>query len=609
MRRVKRRPVHSQWRAVTAVETPIDTRLREAETALKAATEWAQVTLNSIGDAVITTDLASQVTYLNRVAEALTGWSSHEALGKPLEQVLALIDGHTLEPAANPARRAMDENRTVGLAVNCVLVRKDGSQLLIEDSAAPIHDHAGFLQGAVIVFHDACHSTEHSSKLAYQAQHDALTELPNRALFSERLMRAIGLAKRHHHQAALLYMDLDAFKAINDSLGHAIGDCLLQSVAGRLTHCVRSTDTICRQGGDEFVVLLSEIDKPQDAVRIAEKILATLAEAHSISQHELHVTASVGISIYPDHGSDEPTLLNNADTAMYHAKKSGRNKYQLFSAEMNAQKTQNNRLESQLNLALNADALFLDFQPRIDLATGHMVSAEALVRWHNPTQGLMQPSAFLPIAEARGLIVPIGYWVLGETCRRLQAWRREGGHIVPIAVNMSAMQLRDSLLPARVADILAKTGLEARFLEIEVAEGSLTHLHTDASISTLVELSRMGIRITIDDFGDGRASLKQLQCFPINTINLAPCFSNCILDHQKSDAFTKALINFLKGLSFRVNAKGVETLAQLKYLEMQGCDGAQGFWLSKPLSATHFGVLLCPDRPKPQLRQLVLRHH
>jgi len=586
----------------------IDARLREAEAALEATPEWAQVTLNSIGDAVVTTDLESRVTYMNRVAESLTGWSSHDAIGKPLDQVLTLIDGQTLETATNPAQRAMEENRTVGLAMDCVLIRKDGSQLLIEDSAAPIHDRGGFLQGAVIVFHDARHSSIHASKLAYQAQHDALTELPNRVLFSERLSRAIGLAKRQHHQAGLLYLDLDAFKAINDSLGHAIGDFLLQSVAERLTQCVRNTDTICRQGGDEFVVLLSEIERPQDAVGVAEKILVALAEPYHIFHNELHVTASIGISIYPGHGNDEPTLLNNADTAMYHAKKSGRNKYQLFSAEMNALKTQNSNLESQLHLALKADALFLDFQPRIDLATGYMMSAEALIRWHNPTLGLMQPSAFLPVAEARGMIVPIGYWVLGETCRRLQAWRREGGDIVPIAVNMSVMQLRDKSLPARVAEILARTELEARFLEMEVTEGSLMHLHTDDSISTLSELSRMGIRIAIDDFGDGRASLKQLQCFPINTVNLAPCFVHDMLSNLDDAVFIKALINFGQNLSMRVNAKGVETLAQLNYLEMQGCDGAQGFWLSKPLSATHFGVLLGPDRPNLQ-QQLAPRHH
>ncbi|SDO44502.1 putative bifunctional diguanylate cyclase/phosphodiesterase [Vreelandella arcis] len=584
-----------------AAQEEADARLRDAEAALQAAKEWAQVTLNSIGDAVVTTDLESRVTYLNRMAETLTGWSCVDALGKPLVQVLTLIDGQTLQTAANPAQRAMEENRTVGLAMDCVLIRKDGSQLLIEDSASPIHDRDGCLKGAVIVFHDAHHSPTHSSKLAYQAQHDALTELPNRILLSERLSQAIGLAKRHQHQFALLYLDLDDFKTINDSLGHAIGDALLQSVAGRLNECVRTTDTICRQGGDEFVVLLSEIEKSQDAARIAEKILSALAEPYQIFDHELRITTSVGISLYPDHGTDEHTLLNNADTAMYHAKKSGRNNCQLFSAEMNALKAQNNNLGSQLHLALKADTLFLDFQPRIDIATGYMVSAEALLRWRSPTQGLMQPSAFLPVAEARGLMVPIGYWVLGETCRRLQAWRREGGDIVPISVNMSAMQLRDKTLPARVAEILNKTGLDPHFLELDVSENSLMHLHTDASISTLAELNRMGIRIAIDDFGDGSASLKHLHCFPIDTVNLAPCFVHDMLNNREDAMFIKALINFGQNLAVRVIAKGVETQAQLNHLESEGCDGAQGFWLSKPLSATNFRVLLGPDRPALQL--------
>jgi len=580
----------------SAEKQKLDTRLRDTEAALQAATEWAQVTLNSIGDAVVTTDLACRVTYLNRVAETLTGWSCADALGKPLAQVLRLIDGETLETAANPGQRAMDENRTVGLAMGCLLIRKDGSHLQIEDSAAPIHDRDGLLQGAVIVFHDACHSLIHSSRLAYQAQHDALTELPNRILLSERLSRAIGLAKRHRLQVALLYLDLDDFKTINDSHGHAVGDLLLRSVADRLSECVRNTDTVCRQGGDEFVVLLSEVEKPEDATRVAEKILTALAEPYHIYPHELHITASIGVSLYPEHGKDEPTLLNNADTAMYHAKQSGHNKQRFFSSEMDAMRVQNNNLVSQLHLAIKADTLFLDFQPRVDIASGCMVSGEALVRWHHPTQGLMQPSAFLPVAEARGLMVPIGYWVLGETCRRLQAWRCEGGDIVPIAVNMSAMQLRDKTLPTRVAEILTRTGLDARFLELEVSESSLMHLQTDDAIMTLVALSRMGIRIAIDDFGEGSASLKQLQCFPIDTINLAPCFVHDMLDNRENALFIKSLINFGQNLSMRVNAKGVETLAQLDHLELQGCEGAQGFLFSKPLSATDFRALLGSDR-------------
>ncbi len=259
-------------------------RLRDAEAVLLAASEWAQVTLNSIGDAVLTTDPDSRVTYLNSVAETLTGWSSKEAIGKPLAQVFPLVDGQTLQTATSPAQRAMEENRTVGLAMNCMLIRQDGSHLEIEDSAAPIHDRNGKIIGAVIVFHDAWHSATQSAKLAYQAQHDALTGLPNRILLSERLSRAIGLANRHQHRIALMYLDLDAFKDINDSLGHDLGDRVLESVADRISECLRDTDTVCRQGGDEFVVLLSEIEKTKDAARIAEKILGALEGVYKLSQ-------------------------------------------------------------------------------------------------------------------------------------------------------------------------------------------------------------------------------------------------------------------------------------------------------------------------------------
>ncbi|TVP43522.1 MAG: EAL domain-containing protein [Halomonas sp.] len=576
----------------------MDARLRDAEAALQASMEWAQATLNSIGDAVITTDLECQVTYLNRVAETLTGWSSIDALGQHLSDVLTLVNGQTLKTATNPAKRAMDENRTVGLAMDCVLIRKDGSQLEIEDSAAPIHDSHGHIRGAVIVFHDACQSLTQSSKLAYQAQHDPLTGLPNRILLAERLSRAIGLAKRHQHQVALIYLDLDAFKPINDSLGHSIGDALLQAVAVRLRECTRDTDTICRQGGDEFVVLLSEIEKPQDAVRIAEKILNALAAPYRIGHHELRITTSIGISLYPDHGVDTFTLLNNADTAMYHAKKSGDNHSQLFRADMNALREQRSHIESQLHRALKEDALFLDFQPRVDIATGYLVSAEALLRWCNPAIGLVQPLAFLPVAEARGLIVPIGHWVLMETCRRLQAWRKEGVEIVPIAVNMSAIELGDRTLPARIADILSNTGLEAHFLEVEVTESSLMHHHNEASLSTLIELSQLGIRIAIDDFGAGNSSLKRLKCFPIDTLNIASCFVQDMHGSVENASFINALINLGHNLALRVIAKGVETQEQLDHLKLQGCDGAQGFLFNQPLSAADFRQLLVVDRPR-----------
>jgi diguanylate cyclase (GGDEF)-like protein/PAS domain S-box-containing protein len=310
--------------------------LQAAEEALFEEKERAQITLNSIGDAVLTTDLQGNVTYLNLAAETLTGWSSEEALGRPLAEVFRIIDGTTRAVAANPARRAMEEDRTVGLAADCVLVRRDGVESPVEDSAAPIHNRDGRVSGAVIVFHDVSQSRAIVLKLTHLAQHDFLTGLPNRVLLTERLSQAIGLAQRHRKQVALLFLDLDNFKRINDTLGHVIGDQLLQLVADRLAACVRATDTVCRQGGDEFVILLAEIEQPQDAAHIAEKLRIVLAVPHLIGGHELHVTLSIGISVFPDDGIDVATVMQNADTAMFHAKARGRGNYQFFRADMNS---------------------------------------------------------------------------------------------------------------------------------------------------------------------------------------------------------------------------------------------------------------------------------
>ena len=298
--------------------------------------ERAQVTLNSIGDAVMTTDLKGNVTYLNLMGETMTGWSREDALGRPLSEVFKIIDGTTRAVAVNPADHAIAEDRTVGLAADCVLIRRDGSETPIEDSAAPIHNRNGKVAGAVIVFHDVSQSRTVVDKMAHMALHDFLTGLPNRVLLTERLSQAIGMAHRHRKRGALLFLDLDNFKRINDTQGHAIGDLLLQQVADRLNACVRGTDTVCRLGGDEFVILLVEIEQPQDAAHIAEKLRVELATPHPIGGHEHHVSMSIGISVFPDDGSDVDTVMQHADTAMFHAKAQGRDNCQFFRADMNS---------------------------------------------------------------------------------------------------------------------------------------------------------------------------------------------------------------------------------------------------------------------------------
>lgn len=320
----------------TNVKDTYDRRLVSGSDPAEEEKERAELTLNSIGDAVLSTDISCNVTYLNVVAERMTGWSRKEASGRPLAAVLQIIDGVTRETARNPMALAVQLDKTVGLTSNCVLIRRDGFESAIEDSAAPIHDRGGRVIGAVMVFHDVSAARAMSIQISHLAQHDFLTDLPNRILLNDRLTQAISFARRHGNQLAVLFLDLDRFKHVNDSLGHVIGDKLLQSVAGRLVTCVRSSDTVSRLGGDEFVVLLSDVEHADAAAATARKLITALAAPHDVAHHDLHVSASIGVSIYPDDGHDAETLLKCADTAMYHAKEGGRNNYQFFKADMNA---------------------------------------------------------------------------------------------------------------------------------------------------------------------------------------------------------------------------------------------------------------------------------
>ncbi|HEX5674697.1 MAG TPA: EAL domain-containing protein, partial [Azonexus sp.] len=497
--------------------------LQVAEETLFAEKERAQVTLNSIGDAVLTTDLLGKVTYLNRVAETMTGWSCEDALGRPIAEVFNILDGATRETAANPMLRAIAEDRTVGLAMDSVLVRRDGFESAIEDSAAPIHNREGQVTGAVVVFHDVSASRAMALEMAHLAQHDFLTSLPNRMLLTERFSHAIGLARRHNKQVGLLFLDLDHFKHINDSLGHAVGDRLLQSVANRLVDCVRATDTVCRQGGDEFVILLAEIEQPQDAAHVAETLRTVLAEPHLIDGHELHVTPSIGISIFPDDGGNVDALMQNADTAMYHAKANGRDTYRFFKAEMNAHAVRRLAVEGGLRRALKQEEFLLHYQPKINLVSGAIIGAEALIRWQDPDLGLVKPDQFVLIAEENGLIVPIGQWVLREACRQVKAWLDAGLHAVPVSVNVSAAEFRHAGFLDGLALILKETGLAPRYLELEITESSLMH-DAESSASLLESLKAIGVQLAIDDFGTGYSSLSYLKRFPINTLKIDQSF-------------------------------------------------------------------------------------
>jgi diguanylate cyclase (GGDEF)-like protein/PAS domain S-box-containing protein len=562
-----------------------------ADEALFFEQQRADVTLNSIGDAVLSTDIPGNVTYLNPVAERMTGWPRQEALGRPLSDVFRIIDATTREPARNPMDQAIQLDRTVGLTPNCLLVRRDGVETAIEDSASPIHDRAGQVIGAVIVFKDVSEARAMSLQAVYLAQHDFLTDLPNRMLLSDRLTQSIALARRHGQRLAVLFLDLDRFKHVNDSLGHAIGDTLLQSVARRLVSCVRTSDTVSRQGGDEFVVLLSEIESHDDAAASARKIVAALVAPHEVAHHQLHVTVTIGISIYPDDGCDAETLIKCADTAMYHAKERGRNSYQFFEREMNARAVERQWIEAGLHCALARHEFVLHYQPKIDLRTGTVTGAEALIRWAHPERGLMVPKDFVRIAEDCGLIVPIGQWVLREACRQAQAWIDEGRPPIAVAVNISAVEFGHPRFLEYVRAVLSDSRLDARYLELELTESSLVQ-HADSTVLTLQALKAMGVHVAIDDFGTGYSSLSYLRQFPIDGLKIDQSFVHEISEVPAGTSIVCAVISMGRSLGHRVVAEGVETGEQLAFLQAQRCGEGQGYYFSRPLQADQFVGLL-----------------
>ena len=564
---------------------------KAVEDALYVEKERAQVTLNSIGDAVLCTDIYGNVTYLNLVAEAMTGWHREEATGKPLGEVFRIIDGATRKGAQDPMEMAVQQNRTVGLTENCVLIRRDGFESAIEDSAAPIHDRVGRITGAVIVFHDVSAARAMSVQMTHSAHHDTVTNLPNRLLLSDRITQAITMARRQHRHLAMIFLDLDRFKYINDSLGHAIGDELLQSVSRRLLASVRASDTVSRLGGDEFVVLLSQITHPVDAATSANKILHSISVAHSIGREELHIDGSIGISVYPEDGEDAETLIKNADTAMYHAKENGRNNFQFFKAEMNLRSVERQSLEGSLRRALEREEFLLHYQPKVYLDTGEITGAEALIRWQHPDRGLVPPAQFVPIAEDCGLIIQIGRWVLREACRQAREWQDAGLPFKRVSINVSAVEFRDKSFVEGVRRILAETGLEAHCLDLELTESVLME-DAESTGAVLQELKTMGVHLVVDDFGTGYSSLSYLQQFPIDVLKIDQSFVHRITGDPDDSPIVRAIIDMGKNLKQRVVAEGIETQEQLAFLQAQHCVEGQGYLFSRPLAAAQFAHLL-----------------
>ena len=428
-------------------------------------------------------------------------------------------------------------------------------------------------------------------QIEYQAYHDALTGLANRRLFQEHLTLALALAARRQRTVSVLFLDLDHFKLVNDTLGHTMGDALLRLVGARLKACVRDGDTVARVGGDEFTIVLQDLEKKEDAAVVAQKVLLAVAEPIDLDAHRLYVTTSIGITVFPDDGVDAETLLKNADNAVYRAKADGRNTYRMSTHELNRSMQERLALESGLHQAIERDEFVLHYQPQIDVQTMKIVGMEALLRWNHPERGLLLPEEFMSVAEERGFIVVIGDWVLREACWQAKQFRDKGFPDFRVAVNLSARQLRDDSLVENIAAALRDSGLAPNALELEITE-SVAMEDVDLTLAVLTALRGTGVRIAIDDFGTGHSSLGYLKRFPIDALKIDRHFVEDLPDGLQDAAIVRAVVQLARGLDLRVIAEGVETQQQLDFLQHHACPEVQGYHFSYPVPAGEFEKML-----------------
>jgi diguanylate cyclase (GGDEF)-like protein/PAS domain S-box-containing protein len=495
--------------------------------------------------------------------------------------------------------RAIQEKRDY--AVEFRVVRPDNSVHWRMSSGQAFYDDAGHvtrMSGITMDIDDRKNAEERIQHLAYS---DALTELPNRRLVLDRLTQALAGARRQRDKVALLFLDLDRFKNINDSLGHAAGDFLLQQVAGRLKTWGREQDTIARVGGDEFLLVLTGLKDITDAAVAAERLMDAIIGEYSIQGNALNITCSLGISIFPENGTNGETLIKNADIAMYSAKADGRNNFRFFTENMNAQAVERLTLESSLRSALAREQLFLMYQPQMDIATGRITGLEALLRWQHPEFGLVPPDRFIRIAENSGLIVSIGEWVLRTACLQARAWQNEGLSAVTVAVNVSAIQFRQDGFCELIRSMLRETGLAPQHLELELTE-SLLFANADVTLSVIRELKAIGVALAIDDFGTGYSSFSYLRQFRVSKLKIDRTFIRDVAINPDDAAITAAIISMAKSLNLRVIAEGVENEAQMSFLREHQCDEIQGYYFSKPLAVDKVADKLRGDTPKPRVR-------
>ena len=553
--------------------------------------------LEAAANAIVITDSHGAILWVNPAFTTMTGYSKEEVLGK---------NSHMLKSGKHPESYYANLWATISSGKvwqgEIVNRRKDGTTYTEEMSITPVNQCGGNAETKyVAIKQDITERKAAEERVQFLAYYDALTELPNRTLLRDRLAKAVAGARRRKDKVALLFLDLDRFKNVNDSLGHSVADLLLQEVAERLKRFGRELDTVARLGGDEFLVVLNGIKDVPDAAVAADRLIKSMSAGFVIQGHPITVTCSVGISIFPEHGADGETLIKNADAAMYCAKEKGRNNFQFFSEDMNAQVVERLALESSLRLALDKKELFLMYQPQMDIATGRIIGLEALARWQHPVLGLVPPHKFIRVAENTGLIRPIGEWVLRTACSQARKWQDDGLTAVSVAVNVSPVQFRQEDFCELIRRVLKETGLAPQHLELELTE-SLLLANADVMLSVIEELNAMGLTLAIDDFGTGYSNFGYLKQFRVSKLKIDRSFVRDVAVNPHDAAITTAIISMARSLNLKVIAEGVENEAQMSFLRAHQCDEIQGYYFSKPLAVDKVADKLRGDSAEPHVR-------
>ncbi len=533
-------------------------------------------------DAIIVTDMHSNIIDVNLSFTAITGFSKEEVIGKNPRIMKSNLHPSSFYSAMWDALK--ESGRWSGEIWD---KRKDGEVYPKWLSMSAVKNDFGEVSHFVGIFSDITSRKKAENRLTQLAHYDSLTGLPNRTLFMEKLNWSIDLANREQRQVVLFFLDLDRFKIVNDTMGHQVGDQLLVNVANRLRHCVRKVDIVSRLAGDEFTIVITNIDHIEDIAIVAQKVLDAFNTPISLSGHDFFVTTSIGITTYPDDGLDIDKLLKNADTAMYHAKSMGKNNYQFYSEAMNQKVHDEMELENNLRKALENEEFFLHYQPQIEVSSNKIVGAEVLVRWKHPKLGFISPAKFIPYAERSDLILPIGYWVLETACEQYVKWQQQGIPPFILSVNYSGVQLKKPGQVELVASILAKTGMNPENLKLELTE-SVVMEDAENIINTLHKFKKMGISFSIDDFGTGYSSLSYLKRFPIDTLKIDKSFVDDIATDADDEAISSTIIAMAHNLRLSVVAEGVETKEQLNILQAKGCDQVQGYYFCHPLHHDEF---------------------